>query len=182
MHFCHITGTSTTVVQGQVLLVNTRTMKHTRTGAATLRKIEVVSLVSLHITPNSRNRTMKSRHLRLSLVMMLSSCSVGTPNGTQQSRYLQQDSGAINSEYYASLQGRLTLMRRCEASVVYVDRIYLTCDSPGDYYYGSGGYRKSSRCKYGDNANMYIFCKFYIVFGIVLRDASMNCDRSCAHC
>ncbi|KAI2498206.1 hypothetical protein MHU86_16288 [Fragilaria crotonensis] len=48
-------------------------------------------------------------------------------------------------------------MRRCEASVVYVDRIYLTCDSPGDYYYGSGGYRKSSRCKYGDKANMYIF-------------------------
>ena len=67
-------------------------------------------------------------------------------------------------DYYASLQGRLKLMRRCDASIVYVDRIYLTCDSPGAYYYGSGGYRKSSRCKYGDEANMYIFCKLWRVF------------------
>ena len=106
----------------------------------------------------------RSRRLRLSLAMMLISSSICSQhNTTQLSRRLQQQSSGtstIDSEYYSSLQGRLSLMRRCEASVVYVHRMYLTCDSPGDYYYGSGGYRKSSRCKYGDKANMYIFCKF----------------------
>jgi hypothetical protein len=64
---------------------------------------------------------------------------------------------------YSDLSGQLKMIRHCDVNIVYVNSLYLTCDSPGSYYYGSGGYRKSSRCKYGDKADMYIFCKFMFV-------------------
>jgi len=67
------------------------------------------------------------------------------------------DSSSSSDNDYSDLLGRLKLIRRCDTNIVYVNSIYLTCDSPGSYYYGSGGYRQSSRCKYGDNADMYIF-------------------------
>jgi hypothetical protein len=74
----------------------------------------------------------------------------------QEQNNAQNDIAKYDSEYYASLKGRLKLSRRCNSSIVYVDRIYLTCDSPGD---DGEGYRQSSRCKYGDEAHMYLFCK-----------------------
>lgn len=67
---------------------------------------------------------------------------------------------ASSSYDYSDLTGQLGVVGRCDARIVYVTRMYLTCDSAGDYYYGSNSsYRQSSRCKYGDKANMHIFCK-----------------------
>jgi hypothetical protein len=68
----------------------------------------------------------------------------------------------------ADMVGRLNIMSSCDANVVNVDKMYLTCDSPGTYYYSkdqSTYYRKSSRCKYGDKGNLYVFCK-YLLFAV----------------
>jgi hypothetical protein len=47
----------------------------------------------------------------------------------------------------------------CDNSVIQVISMYLTCDSPGTYYYGSGGYRNSPTCKFGDNGHFSGSCK-----------------------
>jgi hypothetical protein len=44
-----------------------------------------------------------------------------------------------------------------------VKSVYLTCDSPGTYYYGGTSYRKSLTCKYGDSVNLSIFCEYEAV-------------------
>jgi hypothetical protein len=83
----------------------------------------------------------------------------------QEDSNVQTDLAKYDSNYYASLKGRLKLSRRCNSSIVYVDRIYLTCDSPGD---DLEGYRQSSRCKHGDEAHMYLFCKFLFMQELII--------------
>ena len=116
--------------------------------------------------------------LIVTAVLLLLPVSVGTSStaassSTTQSNRNHNDAMDSSEPYYASLQGRLKLMRRCDSSIVYVNRIYLTCDSPGEYNIESSsgdGYRQSSRCKYGDQANVYIFCKFPVSYTAPLKN------------
>lgn len=81
-------------------------------------------------------------------------------NAAESSSTTSTTTDSSTSTTDSELSGRLKLIRRCDTNIIYVNSIYMTCDSPGSYYYGSGGYRKSSRCKYGDKADTYIFCKY----------------------
>jgi hypothetical protein len=49
----------------------------------------------------------------------------------------------------------------CKKTLVRVTAVYLTCDSPGAYYYGSGSYRGSVVCMSNDKANIRVECKLY---------------------
>ena len=42
----------------------------------------------------------------------------------------------------------------CGDSIIQVEELTMTCDSPGAYYYGSGKYRNSATCKPGDKAKI----------------------------
>ena len=61
--------------------------------------------------------------------------------------------------------GKLEIMNCLTGSPVTVSSAYLTCDSAGAYYYGKSSYRGSSRCKYGDKANVNAYCKCKSVAG-----------------
>lgn len=47
----------------------------------------------------------------------------------------------------------------CKKTNVRVTAVYLTCDSPGAYYYGSGNYRNSLVCMSNDKVYLRIECK-----------------------
>ena len=42
----------------------------------------------------------------------------------------------------------------CADSIVVVEELMITCDSPGSYYYGSNKYRNSATCVAGDKAKL----------------------------
>lgn len=155
------------------------TQRTIHTGENTNSNIIDLPIVAPETRPNtiqkhkmvpSVQRTHQQQYRRIRIVTALllllpmsvetsSSASSASTTTTQSSK---KHNNAVDSSepYYASLQGRLKLMRRCESTTVYVNRIYLTCDSPGEWNEeaSSGeGYRQSSRCKYGDQANAYIF-------------------------
>lgn len=44
----------------------------------------------------------------------------------------------------------------CGDSIIQVEELTITCDSPGAYYYGSGKYRNSPTCKPGDKAKIVL--------------------------
>lgn len=46
----------------------------------------------------------------------------------------------------------------CRRNFVQVTGLWLTCDTPGAYYYGSSAYRNSEVCMSGDRANLEIQC------------------------
>jgi len=66
------------------------------------------------------------------------------------------------------------ITRLCSATLVEVTDIQLTCDSPGAYYYGSGSYRKSERCKYGDKADLFVFLNISNDFSETGVDVSVD--------
>ena len=47
----------------------------------------------------------------------------------------------------------------CYQKFIEVNGVYITCDSPGAYYYGGSAYRKSEVCKTGDKAKLSFECK-----------------------
>lgn len=116
-------------------------------------------LVLLLTKKNRRRRNLRSS--TSSFIMALLFLAVSLLLSSSSSSIVVQAEDTTSYDY-SDLSGHLKLMRHCDVNIVYVNSIYLTCDSPGSYYYGSGGYRKSSRCKYGDKADMYIFCKYII--------------------
>jgi hypothetical protein len=52
----------------------------------------------------------------------------------------------------------------CRRSYIQVTRLWLTCDTPGAYYYGSNAYRNSEVCMSGDKANLEVECKSLSLF------------------
>lgn len=48
----------------------------------------------------------------------------------------------------------------CSDSMITIDELGISCDSPGTYYYGSGKYRNSQTCQAGDKGKVYV--KFYV--------------------
>jgi hypothetical protein len=123
----------------------------------------VPSVQQTHQQQYRRIRIVTALLLLLPVSVETSSSASSSSTTTTQSSKKHNNAVDSSEPYYASLQGRLKLMRRCESTIVYVNRIYLTCDSPGEWNEeaSSGeGYRQSSRCKYGDQANAYIFCKY----------------------
>jgi hypothetical protein len=118
-------------------------------------------LVLLLTKKNRRRRNLRSS--TSSFIMALLFLAVSLLLSSSSSSIVVQAEDTTSYDY-SDLSGHLKLMRHCDVNIVYVNSIYLTCDSPGSYYYGSGGYRKSSRCKYGDKADMYIFCKYLYMF------------------
>ena len=54
--------------------------------------------------------------------------------------------------------GYLDVQPFCNRRIVEATAVYLTCDSPGAYYYGSGAYRKSEVCMSGDRVNLEVDC------------------------
>ena len=52
--------------------------------------------------------------------------------------------------------------KKSDKSDVTITSVYLTCDSPGAYYYGTSSYRKSFVCNEYDKANLGIDCKFLL--------------------
>jgi hypothetical protein len=46
----------------------------------------------------------------------------------------------------------------CKRSYIEVSGLWLTCDTPGAYYYGSTAYRNSEVCMSGDKANLVVDC------------------------
>jgi hypothetical protein len=58
----------------------------------------------------------------------------------------------------------------CPDSVVQVNKVEWSCDSPYTWYYGSGAHRNSATCDYGDKMSLTI--KFQVV--ATIEDASVN--------
>ena len=66
---------------------------------------------------------------------------------------------AQEEEYYDE-NGNQKQLQICSDSIIQVQDVSITCDSPGTYYYGSNKYRDSLTCKPGDKARVYV--GFYI--------------------
>ena len=47
----------------------------------------------------------------------------------------------------------------CRRSYIQVTGVWITCDTPGAYYYGGSAYRNSEVCMSGDKANILVDCK-----------------------
>ena len=60
---------------------------------------------------------------------------------------------------YSKNHGLLNVQKYCRRDEVVVTSAWLTCDSPGAYYYGSKTYRGSEVCIDGDKASLKIYCK-----------------------
>ena len=77
---------------------------------------------------------------------------------------------------YYGRKGELELTSGyCESNAtIDVEKVFLICDSPGAYYYGSGSYRDSARCKYGDKAKMHVYCKLLLRCGYVPGATPLN--------
>jgi hypothetical protein len=120
-------------------------------------------LVLLLTKKNRRRRNLRSSTSSFIMALLFLAVSLLLSSSSSSSSIVVQAEDTTSYDY-SDLSGHLKLMRHCDVNIVYVNSIYLTCDSPGSYYYGSGGYRKSSRCKYGDKADMYIFCKYLYMF------------------
>jgi hypothetical protein len=63
--------------------------------------------------------------------------------------------------YSSTNKGRLTVERSCPKQLVTVQSVFLTCDSPAAYYYGSDTYRQSPVCMSSDRANLQVGCKLH---------------------
>jgi hypothetical protein len=59
----------------------------------------------------------------------------------------------------SSAKGQLVVQRACPKEFVTVQTVFLTCDSPAAYYYGSDTYRQSPVCMSSDRANLQVGCK-----------------------
>lgn len=87
--------------------------------------------------------------------------------------YVATDDDVMN---YYGRKGELELTSGyCESNAtIDVEKVFLICDSPGAYYYGSGSYRDSARCKYGDKAKMHVYCKLLLRCGYVPGATPLN--------
>jgi hypothetical protein len=83
-----------------------------------------------------------------------SSSSGGSSSGSGSS---SSSSGSTSS----STKGQLVVQPFCKKTNVRVTAVYLTCDSPGAYYYGSGNYRNSLVCMSDDKVNLRVECKLF---------------------
>jgi len=66
----------------------------------------------------------------------------------------------VAAEDIDDMPGSLEVVKRCQNNYVYVNEMYLTCDSPSAYYnYGTdkSSYEESTRCKYGDKGKIYVY-------------------------
>ncbi len=86
----------------------------------------------------------------LSLVVFVASVT-GNNNGYGNS-YNSNGQSANNRTY--------SEFSVCSDSLITVDELSITCDSPGTYYYGSGKYRNSETCQAGDKGRVHM--KFYV--------------------
>lgn len=59
-----------------------------------------------------------------------------------------------------STNGTYSEFSVCSDSMITIDELSITCDSPGTYYYGSGKYRNSQTCQAGDKGRVRV--KFYV--------------------
>lgn len=57
-------------------------------------------------------------------------------------------------------KGLLNVAKSCRKEEIIVQAAYMVCDSPGAYYRGSGTYRDSTTCVYGDKARLQLVCKY----------------------
>lgn len=51
----------------------------------------------------------------------------------------------------------------CNQHFIEVNGVWITCDTPGAYYYGGSAYRNSEVCKTGDKAKLSFDCKLFPV-------------------
>mmetsp|Transcript_41634 Transcript_41634/g.47310 ORF Transcript_41634/g.47310 Transcript_41634/m.47310 type:complete len:362 (+) Transcript_41634:236-1321(+) len=83
----------------------------------------------------------------------------------------------VAAEDIDDMPGRLEMMKRCRSRHVYVNRMYLTCDSPSAYYNyetDKSSYQGSTRCKYGDKGRLYVFFSINDDYGWVGVDISID--------
>jgi hypothetical protein len=86
------------------------------------------------------------------------SSSSGSSSGSSGSS--GSSSSSSNSASTSTTKGQLVVQPFCKKTNVRVTAVYLTCDSPGAYYYGSGNYRNSLVCMSDDKVNLRVECKF----------------------
>jgi len=108
----------------------------------------------------ARERRRRRRQLSTTVaaaIAVLISCSTRCcrAEDAQSSSYASSSSSTTTT----TTQGYLQVQPFCKKTMVQVTAVYLTCDSPGAYYYGSGNYRKSVVCMSNDKANLKIECK-----------------------
>jgi hypothetical protein len=89
-------------------------------------------------------------------------------NNNGYSGYSSSSGGGVAYSYGGSQQKMA--MNVCKDSVVQVNKVEWSCDSPYTWYYGSGAHRNSATCDYGDKMTMTI--KFQVVANI--DEASVN--------
>jgi len=63
-----------------------------------------------------------------------------------------------NGEDQEQAVGYKSVQPFCRRNFVKVKALWLTCNTPGAYYYGSSAYRDSEVCMKGDTANLRIEC------------------------
>ena len=83
-----------------------------------------------------------------------SSSSYNSAQSQNSEAYQQQEQVT-----YSKNHGLLNVQKYCRRDEVVVTSAWLTCDSPGAYYYGSKTYRGSEVCIDGDKASLKIYCK-----------------------
>ena len=89
-----------------------------------------------------------------------SSGSSGYSSGSENSSGSSSSgSSSSNSANTSTTKGQLVVQPFCKKTNVRVTAVYLTCDSPGAYYYGSGNYRNSLVCMSNDKVNLRVECK-----------------------
>ena len=102
----------------------------------------------------STNRCWSTMRLSPLFVVLILLCLI-TDRCNANQRQLGDNNQNNNDD--GEINGELHVYSTCTG--VTVQSMYLTCDSPGAYYYGSGSYRNSDRCKYGDKAKLIMYCK-----------------------
>lgn len=81
---------------------------------------------------------------------MFSTCLVGMTFGDESSSSGSDD----NADKSDPNWGKHVVQPFCRRDYIKVSGLWLTCDTPGAYYYGSSAYRKSQTCMSGDKANL----------------------------
>jgi len=114
--------------------------------------------------------------LFLSILLLVLTTTIPTTNAedyaavdddayTDDAVAVADDDATTDDDY--TTDDAMSQMEVCEDSKIEVTSVYMLCDSPGTFYYGSGKYRNSATCRAGDKA------KITLTFDIVedLEDA-----------
>lgn len=95
----------------------------------------------------TRRRYLQAGRIRAFALLCLLSVSAGEKDSNQGK------SKNNNNRGYHDVQPF------CKRHYIQVTGVWLTCDTPGAYYYGSSAYRNSEVCMSGDKATLRVECK-----------------------